>query len=84
MTALGAEFVDFNDDFEKLSLDFSTDFYYTLHLICLGAEKFSDYLSEKLIEWGYKETENSDRELWEERTAHYHSLRDSMTPSPQS
>ncbi len=84
LTALGAAFVDFNDDFEKLSLDFSTDFYDKLHLNCLGAEKFSRYLAERLTEWGYKETEYSDRELWENRIAHYTSLREGITLSPQS
>lgn len=83
LTELGAAFVDFNDDFEKLSLDFSTDFYDRLHLNCLGAEKFSQYLAGKLTEWGYIETKNSDRELWEERIAHYSALRDSITLSAQ-
>ena len=50
----------------------------------LGAEKFSQYRAENLTEWDYKETEHSDRELWEERIAHYTSLREGMTLSHRS
>lgn len=79
LTGLGAEFVDFNDDFDKLSIDFSTDFYDECHFNCLGAEKFSKYLAEKLTEWGYEKTENSDEELWKTRIEYYDTQRKSFT-----
>lgn len=82
LTALGAEFVDFNDDFDEFNFDLSVDFHDTLHTNYRGAEKFSRCLAGKLKDFGVTESQNADTALWQERIRHFNNLRDTADSSP--
>lgn len=67
LTALGAEFWDFNEDLNSLGLDLSTDFFDTLHFNYRGAEKFSRLLADRIAGLGVEPSGGEDRALWQER-----------------
>lgn len=46
----GYEFVDFNDYYEEIDLDFTTDFYDQNHVNIFGSEKFTDFFAKYLKE----------------------------------
>lgn len=75
LTALRAEFIDFNKTFDAFGFDLSTDFYDERHLNYRGAEKFSRYLASRLPEWGVTPSGKEDKSLWQERVDHYAGLR---------
>lgn len=75
LAALGAEFADFNDNFDAFGFDLSTDFYDERHLNYRGAEKFSRYLAGRLPEWGVTPSGNEDKSLWQERADRFAALR---------
>lgn len=74
LTALGADFIDFNDDFDEIGLDLSQDFYDYRHLNYHGAEKFSKYLAGVLAQFGITPAGNADENLWQERVQHFATL----------
>jgi len=43
------DLIDFNEYYEEMSLDFSTDFYNKNHVNLLGAEKYTEYLGKYLV-----------------------------------
>ncbi len=45
----GIQFINYNDYYEEIGLDLSTDFFDNAHLNYLGADKFSRYLSNSLL-----------------------------------
>lgn len=67
LTALGADFVDFNETFDEIGFDLSADFYDPLHTNIVGAEKFSRYLSHRLEEFGVAPGGQADSVLWQGR-----------------
>ncbi|MCH5354132.1 MAG: hypothetical protein J1E06_11815 [Acutalibacter sp.] len=67
LTALGADFADFNETFEEVAFDLSMDFYDPLHTNSYGAEKFSRYLADRLPEYGIASGGQGDAELWRGR-----------------
>lgn len=75
LSALGAEFIDFNKTFDAFGFDLSTDFYDERHLNYRGAEKFSRYLAGRLSEWGVTPSGKEDKSLWQERIDHFAGLR---------
>jgi hypothetical protein len=67
-TLPGAVFVDFNDCWDQLGIDDSTDWFDSLHFNCRGAEKFSRYLSGYLTDTlNLTPTEGADQVLWQNR-----------------
>ena len=69
-----AEFIDFNYDFDSLEIDFSRDFFDSLHFNCRGAEKFSAFLSEKLLSLGIVPSDpDNTSAVWSERSAQFSS-----------
>jgi hypothetical protein len=69
----GAVFADFNDCWEQLSIDDSTDWYDFLHFNCRGAEKFSRYLAGYLSEaLDLAPTEGADVSIWQARADTFH------------
>lgn len=71
-----AEFINFNQSIEVLSLNSETDFFDLLHFNVWGAEKFSAYLAPMLAE-RITERKDTDAALWEKRVA---VIKDSATP----
>lgn len=45
----GYDFIDCNDYFDQMGLDFKTDFYHEGHVNIYGAEKYTDFLSHFII-----------------------------------
>lgn len=45
VTSRGQSFVDFNDFYDEIGIDGSTDFYNGVHLSVFGAEKYTSYLN---------------------------------------
>lgn len=76
------EFVDFNEDFDSIGLDLSTDFYDDHHLNYRGAEKFSRYFCGRLSEWGITPSHSGDGKLWQGRIEHFAALREKWDASP--
>ncbi len=74
LTALGADFVNFNDDFDAIGLDPQTDFYDARHTNAWGAEKFSRYLGDRLGDWGVAPGGRGDPAQWQDRVAHFQAL----------
>ena len=74
LTALGADFVNFNDDFDAIGLDPRTDFYDARHTNAWGAEKFSRYLAGRLGDWGVTPGGRGDPALWQSRQEHFAAL----------
>ena len=46
----GYDFLDCNDYYEEIQLDFSTDFYDSAHVNILGAEKYTNFLTKYIKE----------------------------------
>ncbi|MEX1376626.1 MAG: hypothetical protein AB1Z23_04020 [Eubacteriales bacterium] len=46
----GYEYLDFNDLYQAMNIDFERDFYNANHFNVYGAEKFSDYLGSYLVQ----------------------------------
>lgn len=65
------DYINFNseENFDRLSLDGSTDWADKLHLNTKGAKKLSADIARRLTEAGLKPTEGEDEELWQRRTA---------------
>lgn len=59
---------DFNRDFEAMGLDPARDFYDSRHTCHTGAEKFSLYLSDFMLDRYTLTGGPHNRELWQERT----------------
>lgn len=76
ISLLGAEFIDFNDNFDEFNFDLSVDFHDTLHTNYRGAQKFSKYLAGIFSDYGLSASENADTELWQERIDSFNKLRD--------
>lgn len=74
LTGLGAQFLDFNDNFNELELDLSVDFYDKLHLNCHGAKKFSNYLAQLLPQYVVSPAGKADEALWQKRAEHFYKL----------
>ena len=45
----GYDFIDFNENTKDMQLDYSTDFYNINHVNIFGADKYTDYLSEYIM-----------------------------------
>ncbi len=71
ITGLGAEFWNFDREFDSLGLDLSTDFFDTLHFNYRGSEKFSRYLGGKIETLGFSASEVKDPALWQERVRYF-------------
>ena len=82
LTALGAEFVNFNQVIGELGLDYDVDFFDSLHFNYRGAEKFSRYLGQWLAEQGLSPSQGEDEALWLQRVEHYEALRDKADGEP--
>ena len=48
INSYGYDFVDFNEYYDEMQLDFNTDFYDVNHVNILGAEKYTEYLTKYL------------------------------------
>ena len=79
---LGVEFRNYNDAFDSLNLDLSTDFFDTLHFNYRGACKFSAYLASELKEFGLTPSADADAALWQERIRHFSALKDKADSGP--
>jgi hypothetical protein len=76
----GAVFTDFNDCWDQLGIDDSTDWFDFLHFNCRGAEKFSRYLAGYLAgELGLSPTEGADQALWQARADEFNARRAAVT-----
>lgn len=65
-------FVDFNRDFDSFGFDLHSDFYDNLHLNNRGAEKFSSFLGQYLLqECGYQPVNNLQDGAWQQRLQAY-------------
>lgn len=64
----GYDFVDFNDLYDEMDVDFGKDFYNENHMNVYGAEKFSMVLGEYLVNaYGLQDKrENDDYSSWNE------------------
>ncbi len=83
LTALGAEFVDFNGEmFDEMGFDLSTDFFDPRHLNCRGAEKFSKYLASMLSQWEITPGGKGDAALWEDRREEFSSRLEEADSKP--
>lgn len=71
LTALGADFIDFNDDLSAMGLDLARDFGDNQHTNLSGAEKFSRYFAGKLTQMGLGPTEGEDEALWQDRVRQF-------------
>lgn len=69
----GYRFVNMNQHYEELELDFTTDYYdYGGHVNALGAEKCSNYLAELLQEYELPDRRGQKGyESWDESYAYY-------------
>lgn len=69
----GYRFVNMNQHYEEMGLDFSTDYYdYGGHVNTLGAEKCSNYLAELLQEYELPDRRGQKGyESWDESYAYY-------------
>lgn len=67
-------FIDFNDHFEEMGLDISTDFYDARHVNLNGANKFSRYLAGYIADNCELTAREHDRKLWQERVEYIHEL----------
>ncbi|MGN0745768.1 MAG: hypothetical protein ACI4ML_03725 [Aristaeellaceae bacterium] len=68
----GAVFMDFNECWDELGIDDSTDWHDFLHFNCRGADKFSRYLAGYLAEeWALPPTGGADESLWQARAAEF-------------
>lgn len=72
--SLGAEFIDFDREFDEVGFDLSRDFYDNRHTNYRGAEKFSRYLGGRMLSLGIPAAEDADASLWEERMSHFSDL----------
>lgn len=84
LTALGANFVDFNESFDELGVDMSTDFHDMRHFNYRGAEKFSRYLAARYADFGITAGGNADTELWQQRVEHFKALCDAADSKAKS
>ena len=76
LTATGAEFFNSMDEFDRIGLDFDSDFYGVIHFNCRGAEKNSVYLGQKLLDMGVRPRDpDADREAWTQKLEYYRSIR---------
>lgn len=50
ITSYGFDFINFNNYYEEMELDFSKDFYNGNHVNCFGAEKYTDFLGKYIVE----------------------------------
>lgn len=82
LTALGADFWDSQEDFPKLGIDLSADFFDELHFNYRGAEKFSRYTAGKLTELGLSPSGDPESLLWRQRAEHFSSLRKEWDSKP--
>lgn len=83
VTSQGGELWDCNQDIVPLSIDFSTDFYDEFHFNYRGAQKFSSYLGQRLVEeLGLAPTQGEDEALWQQRMDYFHALRDEADSQP--
>ncbi len=80
---LGAQFIDFNESFDKMDFDLNTDFFDLQHLNCRGAEKFSRYLAGVLNELDIAPSGKEDKALWQKRAEHFAALRKDADSSQQ-
>ena len=77
----GVTFIDFNEHFDELGIDDSTDWHDFLHFNCRGAEKFSRYLAGYLMEdVGLPPSEGVDEALWQSRVEEFNRLRSTAVP----
>ena len=73
-TLEGVVFADFNDNWDEISINDSTDWYDFLHFNCRGAETFSRYLGQYLTRsLGLPPTQGEDEALWQSRVETFHS-----------
>lgn len=71
----GVTFINFNDVYDELGIDSSTDYQGKIHFNILGAEKFSSYLASWLTETlGLEPTPGVDEALWDERVTYFREL----------
>lgn len=69
----GAIYMDFNDVYDELGIDPSTDYQEAVHFNMHGAEKFSRYLASWLTETlGLEPSRAADKELWNERVTYFY------------
>ena len=63
----GLQFSNFNYEYDKIGLDFSTDFYEKSHLNYLGAEKYTRYLGSEIKTRYYISDHRGEKgyEAWE-------------------
>lgn len=48
--SFGYDFINYNDYYKEMNIDFSTDFYNADHLNIFGAEKYTSYLAQNIVE----------------------------------
>ena len=73
ITALGADYADFNKSFAELGIDDTADFYDLLHFNAAGAKKFSAYVG-AVIQGRLSGASAASRALWDERLAYFREL----------
>lgn len=71
--AYGYEFVNMNQHYEDISIDFSTDYYdYGGHVNALGAEKCTEYLEGLLMQYNLPDRRGQEGyESWDDAYAYY-------------
>ena len=82
LTGMGADFINYNEVFDRFGFDLSRDFYDTLHTNCWGAEKLSRYLAGTLTDLGLVPTEGEDAALWQGRAEHFYTRTAEAAQSP--
>lgn len=63
---------DWTDLIDEIGIDSETDWYDSIHFNQRGAEIFTDYFSDYLLELGLEPTPEADAELWQARWEYLH------------
>lgn len=63
---------DWTDLIDEIGIDSETDWYDSIHFNQRGAEKFSDFFSDYLLDLGVQPSPDADAALWQARWAYLH------------
>ena len=63
---------DWTDLIDEIGIDSETDWYDSIHFNQRGAEKFTAFLSDYILELGAEPTPGADAELWQRRWEYIH------------
>ncbi len=64
ITSYGFDFLNANDYYKKMKIDFSTDFYNGDHVNCYGAEKYTDFLENYILD-NYEMPDHREEDIYD-------------------